>query len=119
MNKRVKNIKKIKVFFIIAAAAVVFVLHEYKHTFTVEKWLNSDIRVDMVDDMLEKYDLHGLTKKEIISLLGDETQDAYFKEDNNMVYWLGPERGLISIDSEWLVIVFENGIVADYYITCD
>ena len=36
-----------------------------------------------------------------------------------MVYWLGPERGLISIDSEWLVIVFENGIVADYYITCD
>ena len=69
--------------------------------------------------MLEKYDLHGMTKKEIISLLGDETQDAYFKEDNNMVYWLGPERGLISIDSEWLVIVFENGIVADYYITCD
>ena len=66
MNKRVKNIKKIKVFFIIAAAAVVFVLHEYKHTFTVEKWLNSDIRVDMVDDMLEKYDLHGMTKKEII-----------------------------------------------------
>lgn len=52
-------------------------------------------------------------------ILGPDTENAYFKEIDNMVYYLGPERGLISIDSEWLVIEFDNNTVVDYHIKRD
>ena len=113
--------KKCKfVFAILSAVVVVYSSrYTYKHTFSKEKWLESDERVYMVDDMMRKHELLGMTKGEVISLLGSETEGAYFKESDNFVYWLGMERGLISIDSEWLVIVFENGVVSDRYITRD
>ncbi|GKU82959.1 hypothetical protein NCCP28_23550 [Niallia sp. NCCP-28] len=61
-----------------------------------------------MDNLLNDYELKELTKSDIISLLGPSTETDYFKEDNNIVYYLGNERGLISIDSEWLVINFDN-----------
>ena len=92
----------------------------YIHTFTTEKWLNDPYgRVNIVDDMLDRYSLVGMSESEINKLLGDETKNAYFKEDDNIVYWLGPERGLVSIDSEWLVITFEKGTVSKYEILRD
>ncbi len=37
-----------------------------------------------------------------------------------MVYWLGPERGLIRIDSEWLVLrLDEGGVVREFRIVRD
>lgn len=48
-----------------------------------------------------------------MELLGDETNTDYFKEVNNIVYYLGDERGFISIDSEWLVIMFDNDVVVE------
>lgn len=36
------------------------------------------------------------------------------------MYWLGPERGFFSIDSEWLVIrLNSHGKVVDYHIERD
>lgn len=32
---------------------------------------------------------------------------------------MGPERGLISIDSEWLILDFTGGVVSDAFITTD
>lgn len=65
----------------------------------------------MVDDLLETYELKGMTKEEIILLLGEATDTEYFKTENNMVYYLGPERGWIRIDSEWLVLEFKENMV--------
>lgn len=73
----------------------------------------------MVDDMLGKYKLVGQTKEEVVELLGNETNTEYFKEVSNFVYYLGDERGLISIDSEWLVITFDNDIAVEVKIERD
>ncbi|MED4402554.1 hypothetical protein ABET41_09845 [Metabacillus fastidiosus] len=84
-------------------------LNEYKSIFTTEKWLNNiSERVYMVDDLLNDHNLNRKTKKEVTNLLGTPTETEYFKTENNIVYYLGDERGLISIDSEWLVIEFDN-----------
>lgn len=55
------------------------------------------------------YQLNDMIKEEIIQLLGEPTEPAYFVEPNNIVYYLEPERGFMSIDSEWLVIWFDLG----------
>jgi hypothetical protein len=47
--------------------------------------------------------LLGKSREELITLLGAPPKTDYFS-DWEMVYWLGAERGFMSIDSEWLVI---------------
>lgn len=64
----------------------------------------------MVDDLLSKHELTRMTKAHIDELLGIPAQTNYFK-DYDYVYWLGPERSAFGIDSEWLAIKFENGVV--------
>ncbi|TCU77243.1 hypothetical protein EV204_102102 [Tissierella praeacuta] len=106
------------IFFIII---IIFgVKYKYQHTFSTNRWIKYPReRVKMVDDMLRKYKLVGQTKEEILELLGDETNTDYFKEVNNIVYYLGDERGFISIDSEWLVITFYNDVVVEVKIETD
>lgn len=123
-DRRVKN--KFKIITTIGSVppllcVVILGLNEYKSSFTAEKWLNSDTeKVYMVDDLLEDYDIKEMTKDEVIFLLGTPTTTEYFKVDNNIVYYLGNERGLISIDSEWLVIDFdESEKVSKYEIITD
>ncbi len=89
-------------------------------SFTTERWLNDpDNRTAIVDDLLANYPLIGMTEQEILDLLGKQSNTSYFKADNRFVYRLGDERGLFSIDSEWLLIDFENGYVVDYSLTRD
>jgi hypothetical protein len=52
-------------------------------------------------------------------MVGEPDKTNYFS-DWDMVYWLGPERGFMGIDSEWLVFrldgeekVLEYQIVED------
>ena len=66
----------------------------------------------MVDDLLEKHEIVGMYRNEIIELLGEPSDTEYFKESDNIVYWLGTERGLVRIDSEWLVIWFDDKDIA-------
>ena len=61
------------------------------------------IRIRMVDDLLERHELDEMTRAEVVALLGEPDKTPYFREWD-MVYWLGPERGLMGIDSEWLVL---------------
>lgn len=68
------------------------------------------IKQKMVSDLLSKHQLIGMTKAEIDELLGVPPQTNYFK-DYDYVYWLGPERSAVGIDSEWLGIKFSNGTV--------
>lgn len=90
-------------------------------SFDQNRWLNQPAeRVDMVGNLLSEVPLKGMTRDEIIALLGEQEEEVYFKEQNNLVYYLGDERGFISIDSEWLVIWFdEKNRVTDYEIKTD
>lgn len=101
--------------------AVLLGINEYKSHFTVEKWLdNESSRVYMVDDLMKKYQFEEMTLDEVTDLLGTPPETNYFKEVNNIVYYLGDERGLISIDSEWLIFEFdENQKVKAYEIVRD
>ncbi len=91
--------------------------------FDSAKWKNPElvadrIRIKMVDDLLRKHDLVGWSKEDIDDLLGVPPKTGYFSA-YDYVYWLGPERGFISIDSEWLVIKFNQGKVAEVGVAHD
>jgi hypothetical protein len=96
-------------------------MNENKSNFSSERWLvNSDERVYMVDDLLSRTKLIGRSKEEVITLLGKPDDPEYFTDDNNFVYYLGNERGFISIDSELLVIWFDvDETVLKYEILTD
>src|SRR5699024_512872 len=84
-------------------------INEFKSNFSTERWLNEpDERVYMIDNLLKQYKLKGMKSEVVNNLLGNPTQTEYFKEDNNIVYYLGDERGLIRIDSEWLILFFND-----------
>ncbi|MGC5325435.1 hypothetical protein [Brevibacillus sp. SYSU BS000544] len=105
-----KRIRMVSILGLIPVVLLLVVLgkNEVETTFDPIRWQTQhDMRVYMVDDMLAKHHLIGLHKKEVIQLLGETKAWEYFKEDNNIVYYLGPERGLVRIDSEWLVIWFD------------
>lgn len=73
---------------------------------------NDASKLAMVDDLLARYQLVGMKRAEIDDLLGVPPDTPYFA-DSDYVYWLGPERGFISIDSEWLCIDFKDDVVVD------
>ena len=103
------------------AIIVGYLTYRHQHTFYSDRWLNEPSeRTDMIDNLLQNYEIVGLTETEVLSLLGphDNAQGA-FNANNRYVYYLGPERGLFSIDSEWLLIDFTNGVVSDYSLTTD
>ena len=122
--------KKIKsrhyIFFGIFAGLIIAMVitgcaYQEEHSFSTSKWeTNPRERTQIVDDLLEDYELIGMQESEILDLLGDHDNDyGYFNEKDRFVYCLGPERGLISIDNEWLILDFADRVVVDYYITTD
>ena len=89
--------------------------------FNSEEWKKEKYnRVELVDDLIESKILDSLAQMELLNPLGKpEKEPTYFKENGrNLVYHLGPERGL-GIDSEWLLIWLKNGYVAKYEIWHD
>ena len=62
------------------------------------------VRLAMVRDLMRRHNLVGKTRAEVIALLGPPLSGDHKFGDEDMVYWLGPENGFISIDSEWLII---------------
>jgi hypothetical protein len=51
--------------------------------------------------------LNGMTKSEVLELLGPPPPTDKF-DDHGLVYVLGPERGSISLDYEWLLVDFDS-----------
>lgn len=69
------------------------------------------IRQRMVDDLLKRHDFSRSTLKDVEALLGPKTTTDKFP-DWDLVYWLGPERDSLPLDSEWLAFEFdEKGLV--------
>jgi hypothetical protein len=76
--------------------------------FDRELWLRSEPaqdspRLSMADGLVESRALVGKGRAEIEAMLGKPRETKYFTE-YDLVYLLGPERGFLAIDSEWLVI---------------
>lgn len=60
-------------------------------------------RLRMVADLTGKHPLVGMTRDEVIGLLGEPT----YSNVGYASYCLGPEHGFIRIDDEWLWIEFD------------
>ena len=77
-------------------------------------------RVRMVDNLLRTRKLVGMSRTQPEDLLGvpPATATDYFRE-YDYVYWLGPERDLLSIDSEWLVVKCAPGFVVSARVVTD
>ena len=107
---------------ILLTIAVSFCVLKYQHTFSERKWNESrENRYKFVDDMLDKYQLMGMSESDIIQLLGEEDSNdktsfkisqKYFPAESTLVYWLGTEY----MDDEWLIITISDGIVTEYCI---
>ena len=107
---------------ILLMIAVSFCVLKYQHTFSEKKWNeNSENRYKIVDDMLDKYQLMGMSESDVIQLLGEEDSNdktsfkisrEYFPAESILVYWLGTEY----MDDEWLIITISDGIVTEYCI---
>lgn len=73
----------------------------------------------MVDDLLSRHNFRGMAREQVVAIVGEPDKTEYFR-DWEMVYWLGPERGFVSIDSEWLVFRLDGQRkVVDYKIVGD
>jgi hypothetical protein len=61
----------------------------------------------MADWLLKERRLVGMSRAEIVSMLGEPTDTSHFR-DYDLVYVLGGERGWMSIDSEWLLMKLDT-----------
>jgi hypothetical protein len=75
-------------------------------------------RIRMVDDLLRRHHLVGMQRAQLEQLLGVPPPTPYFQE-YEYVYWLGPERGAFSIDSEWLVVRCQEDVVVSAAVVTD
>lgn len=76
-------------------------------------------RLRMIDDLLDRNLLKDATRAQVEELLGPADDTSYFREWD-LVYLLGPERGFIRIDSEWLVLRFDKaGKVTEHRVVRD
>ncbi|PGX50273.1 hypothetical protein COE12_23000 [Bacillus anthracis] len=96
-------------------------MNTYNSKFNQNRWLHAEEnRVHMVDDLLQKYKLTGKSNEEITKLLGSPTETRNEEGGVSTVYYLGDERGFISIDSEQLVLQFDrDGKVVEYKVHND
>ena len=107
---------------ILLVIAVIFFVYRSRHTFSQEKWLsNAAERYKLVDSMLEKHPLIGMSEADVIALLGTEDGDGqssfklnrdYFPPESTLVYYLGVNY----MDDMWLVISTDGGVVTEYCI---
>ena len=83
----------------------------------VNLYVGEDTRYRMHKDLLRKYKLIGMSKEEVLDLLGPQSSPTRFPEWD-LRYWMGPEPG-IGIDSIWLVIKLKDDKVIDYKVVTD
>lgn len=93
--------------------------------FDAEQWQvnasqrGAKVRLAMADRIVARKMLRGKTRTQVRDMLGEPPRTDYFS-DWDLVYWLGPERGFLGIDSEWLVVKLDRtGIVDEFEIVRD
>lgn len=108
----------------LGAAAFAWLATPPGRAFDAETWRAREAAWDdsaarMADRLIAQSTLQGMTRNDVVRLLGTPPQTPYFG-DWDLVYWLGPERGYFSVDSEWLVVRLDaRQRVTDYRIVRD
>ena len=104
------------IFIIIIVTAVYY---KCSVIFTQDKWFsNPQTRYKIVDNLIESYRIVGMTKNEVIDLLGNSDMGnegtitnkldrVQYSLSNSLVYYLGVDY----VDSLWLVISYKNEII--------
>src|SRR5687767_433299 len=83
-----------------------------------ENQVKDGVRQAMADRIIARRTLSGKTRADVVAMLGEPPKTGV--SDWDLRYWLGPERGFMSIDSEWLVVRFDaNDRVSEYRIVPD
>lgn len=59
------------------------------------------IRVQMVENLLQRHDLIGLSARDVLALLGQPIETSLFS-DWDLLYFLGPTPGLFNTNHLWL-----------------
>ena len=97
----------------------------HRERFTPAGWQANDrtdvmwpTRLRMIDDLVTRHSLSGLSRDSVRALLGPADPTHYWK-NWDAVYLLGPERSLMGIDSEWLVLRFSGDRVTEWEIVRD
>lgn len=108
------------------AAAIYWVVFRCPLPF-VASWWNVDAergttlqtRYRIADRLTSSGKLNDMTEPEVVALLGPPTETDKFR-DHRLIYVLGPERGFVRIDYEWLAIDFDSdGKVASVAVVSD
>lgn len=88
------------------------------HRFTTRRWVEEpEARGNLVSSLLARYELVGMTREEVLALLGgDSGPDGYGKTEHNLSYCLGLEGQFFPIDDRWLILELEDGVVTEYRI---
>ncbi|GGG22723.1 hypothetical protein GCM10011344_24380 [Dokdonia pacifica] len=132
MDLTIKEFLRILSYSLIALVSVsllVFLLfintmgnHFVEKEFSSSIWkADQESRIEMIDDLVSKKIIDDLPVWQMITLLGMPDEDCYFYQpDHDMIYYLGPERGYFSIDSEFLLIwLNDDNFVEKYEIVLD
>lgn len=118
---RKQNMTALIVIGALIALVLALGIHQYiTHSFTTEKWLAApENRGKLVNDLLKDHPLIGTDTDAVFALLGEEMPVPHESGKTFYYYYLGPERGLISIDSEWMALTVEDGLVTDIQFVTD
>jgi hypothetical protein len=80
---------------------------------------DSFVRQQMVGDLLSRHRLLGLKQQAIEDLLGAPTPMGYSRAGCDYLTWLGPERSIFALDSNYLCLRFADGVVTNARIVED
>jgi hypothetical protein len=116
MNNHENKIKKELIYLLILALIIfliIIIFNSQSTSFNQNIWLkNNEKRKEMITDLTNNV-LQKKSKNEIIKILGSPNK-IYFK-NADLVYLLGKEKTLFSIDYEWFLIYLDTNGKYSYY----
>lgn len=91
----------------------------YRHLFTPNRWQQKpEQRQYMLESLEHKYQLVGMSREEVISLLGEPEEaqtgfkgdSAYYPSESTLVYYIGCDP-VFRADMQWLILPLAEGRV--------
>lgn len=107
----------------ILSIIIIFLSCSKNESFTQDKWLSYswNDRQYLVTDLLDDYTIEGMSKSEIVSLLGNETSEdpamtgfsIKYATKDNLVYAFGEKHGSKGYNISLIISFDENDIAVD------
>ena len=97
------------IYFSIIYLVIYLMFHYPSNKFDKNEWHNNiEQRYYMSENIIQSKMLIGMTKKQVIDLLG---KDYYEYNENSYGYYIGMVPGIFKIDADVLDVYFENDVV--------